>query len=191
MARAETLLLIFLTQWTVQLLSSKADSHSAGHFSSLFRRPQISVTYSQGYANRNTYQAKRNHTILLWFHKLHITLNDLRLRPWCDVFVLLGCYAALIGICLQMFQDSLSWPVKLWPIGCFETSVTNYQSNLYPLHMFWEKVYWASEIEWLVVRHSRDKISKGMFWKGETLRVAGSQKGLAVVAVPQCHNKWV
>jgi len=30
-----------------------------------------------------------------------------------------------------------------------------------------------------------------MFWKGETLRIAGGQKGLAVVAVRPRRNKWV
>jgi len=47
--------------------------------------------------------------------------------------------------------------------------------------------YWTSDIQWPEVRHSRDKNIKGCF---ETLRVAGGQKGLAVVAVRQCQNKW-
>jgi len=52
-------------------------------------------------------------------------------------------------------------------------------------------MYWASEIEWPVVKHSRDKKNKIMFRKGETLRVAVGQKGLALVAVSQCQNKWI
>jgi hypothetical protein len=51
-------------------------------------------------------------------------------------------------------------------------------------------MYWASDIEWPVVRHSRD-LKKGMFRKGEALRVAGGQKGLAVVAVCPRRNKGV
>ena len=52
-------------------------------------------------------------------------------------------------------------------------------------------MHWASEIEWPVVGPSRDKKKQGMFRKGETLRVAGGQKGLAVVTVGQRLNKWV
>jgi len=36
-------------------------------------------------------------------------------------------------------------------------------------------MYWASEIEWPVVRHSGDKKNKGMFGK-VTLRVAGARR---------------
>ena len=36
-----------------------------------------------------------------------------------------------------------------------------------------------------------DKKGKVMFRKGETLCVAGGQRGLAVVAVCQCQNKWI
>jgi len=51
-------------------------------------------------------------------------------------------------------------------------------------------MYWASEIEWPVVRHSKGKI-KGCFERARILRVAGGQKRLVVVAVCQCQNKWV
>jgi hypothetical protein len=53
--------------------------------------------------------------------------------------------------------------------------------------------YWASEIEWPVIRHSKEK-NEGMFRKrerervSETLRVADAQKDLVVVAVCQCPN---
>ena len=51
---------------------------------------------------------------------------------------------------------------------------------------------WASAIEWPGVRHSKDKRIKGcLFWKGETLRVAGGQKRPAVVTVCQRQNKLV
>jgi len=59
----------------------------------------------------------------------------------------LGCYTALIGGWLPMFQDDLSvlssrmkqykktywsfWPLKMAPIGCLETLVTYCQSVLY------------------------------------------------------------
>jgi hypothetical protein len=50
-------------------------------------------------------------------------------------------------------------------------------------------VCWASEIEWPVVKHSRDKkINKGCFER-ERLRVDGGQKGLAVVTGYPCRNK--
>jgi len=52
--------------------------------------------------------------------------------------------------------------------------------------------YWASETEWPMVRHSREREKKKvMFRKSETSRVAGGQKSLLVVAVCQCQNKWV
>jgi len=40
---------------------------------------------------------------------------------------------------------------------------------------------------WPVVGYSREK-NKGMFRKNETMRVAGGQKGLVVVAVCHCQN---
>ena len=52
---------------------------------------------------------------------------------------------------------------------------------------------WASDIEWRVVRHSKkekDKI-KGYFERMRLLLITGGQKGLAVVTVRQCQNKWV
>jgi hypothetical protein len=48
-------------------------------------------------------------------------------------------------------------------------------------------LYRASEIEWSVVRHGKEK-NKELFRKSETLRVAGGQKGQVVVAVCQCQN---
>ena len=52
---------------------------------------------------------------------------------------------------------------------------------------------WASDIEWPVERHSREKKDKikGCFERVRLLLVAGGQKGLAVVTVCQCQNKWV
>jgi len=50
---------------------------------------------------------------------------------------------------------------------------------------------WTSDIEWPVVRHSRDKKIKGNFERVRLLLLAGGQKGLAVVTVRQCQNKWV
>ena len=38
-----------------------------------------------------------------------------------------------------------------------------------------------------MVGHSREK-NKGIFRKNDTMRVAGGQKGLVVVAVCQCQN---
>jgi len=53
-------------------------------------------------------------------------------------------------------------------------------------------MYWASEIEWPVIRHSGDKEIKGCF---ERVRLCalrgGGQKGLAVVAVCPRRNKGV
>jgi hypothetical protein len=51
-------------------------------------------------------------------------------------------------------------------------------------------MYWASEIEWPMVRHSRDKKIKGCFERVR-LRIAGGQKGPAVVAVYPRRNKGV
>jgi hypothetical protein len=52
-----------------------------------------------------------------------------------EVFALLGCYAAQIGIYLPTFRDELSVPsssvqqfLKMGPLCCPETSVNNYQS---------------------------------------------------------------
>ena len=57
--------------------------------------------------------------------------------------------------------------------------------------MFKENV-WASDIEWPVVRHSREKNRiKGCFERVRLLLIAGGQKGLEVVTVRQCQNKWV
>jgi hypothetical protein len=55
------------------------------------------------------------------------------------------------------------------------------------------KNVWASDIEWSVVRHTREKKDKikGCFERVRLLLVAGGQKGLAVVTVSQCQNKWV
>jgi hypothetical protein len=59
------------------------------------------------------------------------------------IFALLGCYTELIVTDFsiqpigpifkgQAFQEKSStvWPLKMGPIGCLETSVTNYQSTL-------------------------------------------------------------
>ena len=129
MLQAAILLLFFLTKWMVQLLSSKADSHSAGHFPVFPETPNFSDVFTRPRPAENVPNQQKPQ-ILLWFHKLHNTLLDIRLRPWCEVFVLQGCYAVLIGICLLMFQDGLSWSVKMGPIECPEKSVTNYQSTL-------------------------------------------------------------
>ena len=50
-------------------------------------------------------------------------------------------------------------------------------------------MYWASDIEWPVVRHSRYTKNKGIF---ERLRICALQvarRGLAVVAICECQNK--
>jgi hypothetical protein len=51
-------------------------------------------------------------------------------------------------------------------------------------------MYWASEIEWPVVRHSRDK-KKGCFKRVRLCAWRRGQKGLAVVSVCPCRNKRV
>jgi hypothetical protein len=54
-----------------------------------------------------------------------------------------------------------------------------------------KKACWASEIEWPVVKHSRDKkINKGCFERVR-LCIEGGQKGLAVVTGWPCQNKRV
>jgi hypothetical protein len=52
-------------------------------------------------------------------------------------------------------------------------------------------MYWASGIEWPVVRHSRDKKNKGCFERVRLCMLLGGQKSLAVVAVCPCRNKRV
>jgi hypothetical protein len=42
-----------------------------------------------------------------------------------EIFTLLGCYKVEIGS-----WSKTAWPLKMGPIGCPETSVTNYQSPL-------------------------------------------------------------
>jgi hypothetical protein len=45
-----------------------------------------------------------------------------------EICALLGCYAASCGNCLPKFRDS--WPLKMGPIRCPETSVNNYHTTL-------------------------------------------------------------
>jgi hypothetical protein len=55
-----------------------------------------------------------------------------------ETFTLLGCYGMWVGSLQQLFRDSLlvqssmvkqsHWPLKVGPLGCPETLVTNYQT---------------------------------------------------------------
>jgi hypothetical protein len=46
-------------------------------------------------------------------------------------FGLLSFYAVSTGSCCQTFQDSLSVPLEMGPIGCPEMMVNNYQQTLH------------------------------------------------------------
>jgi hypothetical protein len=67
------------------------------------------------------------------------------MKKFFKVITLLRCYTVLVGSWLSSLQDNLSvpfskvkqskknWtasPLKMGPVGCLETSVTNYQSTL-------------------------------------------------------------
>ena len=78
---------------------------------------------------------------LRWPWLLKRFASDFRLRRGADeIFALLGCYTC-IYLSLPKFRDNLSvpssrssspscWPLKTEPVGCPETSGTNYPSAL-------------------------------------------------------------
>ena len=75
----------------------------------------------------------------------------------------------------------------------WKCSLVRWEGIVTVAHVFRENV-WASDIKWPVVRHSREKGKdkiKGCFDRVRLLLVAVGQKGLAVVTLRQCQNKWV
>jgi hypothetical protein len=50
-------------------------------------------------------------------------------------------------------------------------------------------VRWGSEIEWPVMKHSRDKKINKECFERERLRIDGGQKGVVVVTGWPCRNK--
>jgi hypothetical protein len=49
---------------------------------------------------------------------IDIGLRDIRHRPWCEILVVLGCFAAEIGSLLPTSRDNLSGPVSRVILQC-------------------------------------------------------------------------